>query len=163
MRMRACLLIALLVSPAWSQEKAATDGPAPAAHSFDLRNETVRKIVRETAATQFSAVYVTDDATAPKPAKTEFVPAASVTEAETTTVRLPEPLPPSGGFLSTLIDTILFDDTFSDRELQEKALGCLSRENVKTAPERVENCPDYPGNHPSGLRDHIALKTPPSS
>jgi hypothetical protein len=45
MTARSLFICVLLASPAWSQE-----------HSFDLKSESIRNIVRNAAATQFSQV-----------------------------------------------------------------------------------------------------------
>jgi hypothetical protein len=46
--------------PAWSQDSA-TPSPTAAAPSFDLSSESIRQIVRATAATQFALVQVPEE------------------------------------------------------------------------------------------------------
>jgi hypothetical protein len=146
MNPRALLLFSLLAAPAWAQEPA----PVAPSHSFDLRDDAVRKIVRATAATQFGVVHVAPDETPakaePAPIKSEPAPVAYVPPVKTAPAlqyptRLPDPEPPSTGFLSSLIDTLLEDDDMTYAELHDEWLSCQSRNNVKTTAERAADCP----------------------
>src|SRR5436190_24296863 len=61
MNSRALLLVgAVLALPSWSQEPAAST-PAPAHLVVDLSNESIKKIVRDTAATQSATVQISEE------------------------------------------------------------------------------------------------------
>jgi len=165
MNPRTILLVALLVSPAWSQEPAPAT-PAATTRSFDLHNESVKKIVHDTAATQYSVVQASQEsASKPKPTETtvKFVPEEKpvVNQEPVYPTRLPE-AKSSDGFLSTLIDTVLEDDSVSYAELNKERLACLSRENLKTTTERVASCPGLKNDNRGVTGNPNDLKTIPA-
>src|SRR3954469_23634736 len=103
---RAFLLAALLVSPAWSQERAA-QAPAPAAPSFNLRSDAIKKIVADRAASQLTEEQVADQASkAAKPTQIVFVTPEKRPVHERPTPRLPDPSPKSNGFLSSMVEIL---------------------------------------------------------
>src|SRR4051794_18316656 len=119
MNPRACLIVALLASTAWSKEPAAVP-PALTAGSFDLRNESLRKIVRDTAATQSAIVVASEDApTKSDPSATfKYVPPEeNATPAPVPKTEVPrrKPSRPSNDFVSALfgiaLDSVLGDDS----------------------------------------------------
>jgi hypothetical protein len=135
MKPHALLLVAsLLGSPAWSQE--------PAPRSFDLGSESIRKIVRETAAKQSVALQVSEDATVermPAVKTVVFVPPEKPPLLkDLPTRRAPPPAPRPNGFLdaalNTLVDTVV--DTVFDDLVKEHATvwrPCETRADVPTA------------------------------
>ena len=145
MNPRTCLLMALLVSPAWSQEPAA-DPPMPttrfSARSFDLSNDSMRKIVRAGAATQFASVRVSNDTPVePAPVKVRFVPVEKELPApKPPPPRLP-PAPPAGGFISALVDVLLGSDDFDAALQSEKWLRCEGREPMTSTSMGYDTCP----------------------
>jgi hypothetical protein len=120
----------MLVSPAWSQE-AATVATA-SSRSFDLSNESVKKIVRDTVATQAVAVQppVETPVARKPPGTVVFVPAVKAEPVKYPT-RLPDPAPQTDGFLSALIETLLGieDDTAQLRP--NDWLDCRASDNLK--------------------------------
>ena len=145
MNPRACLLVALLVSPAWSQEPVA-DAPVLTPKSFDLSNDSIKKIVRDTAATKYAYVqFSAKPANKPEPVtKIEFIPAAKAPPVKYPT-RLPDPAPQSTGFLSTLIDVLLdVDDDFTEPGKDDLWLSCQARDDLKTARQQDPCASAYP-------------------
>lgn len=141
MNSRACLLIALLVSPAWSQEPVA-DAPVLRTKSFDLNNDSIKKIVRDTAATKFAYVQLSDRAAIePEPVGIKFVPPEPKLASKPQDVPRLLPDPPSGGFLSALIDVLLGDDDYSAAVHSDKWLRCESRAALKTTQMGYDTCP----------------------
>ena len=129
------MLSALLSSPAWADE-----------HSFDLNSETMKTIVRATAATQYAEVPQVDE----NAVKAE----ANWLDEVTTDLQLREkppvapvaakaaPAPYKPGFLSALIDTLL--DVEPDRSpeaLQNEYMGCLQHDQMKSTTDRSATCP----------------------
>ena len=131
MNSRALLLFGvMLVSPAWSQE-AATVATA-SNRSFDLSNEAVRKIVRDTVATQAVAVQPPEEPpVARKPGGTiVFVPAPKAEPVKYPT-RLPDPAPQTDGFLSALIETLLGVEDDMSHLRPNDWLECRASDNLK--------------------------------
>jgi hypothetical protein len=139
--MKSCALLlfaALLVSPAWSREP-----------EFDLRSDSIKKIVHDTAATQSALVQLSDEKPVErKPlAKIEFVPPIATPPRKYPT-RLPDPAPPSTGFLTTLLDTLLGhdDEDYSRQGPYDNWLSCQAHDDQKTATQS-SNCPSaYPND-----------------
>jgi hypothetical protein len=91
MNTRALLVVgAFLALPGWSQEPAADTSPA-APPTFDLRSDSVKKVLRDTAATQYASVQVLETKpTEPKPVKTvQFVPPEKQPARRATKINLP--------------------------------------------------------------------------
>jgi hypothetical protein len=143
--MNSCVLLlvaAMLASPAWSQEP-----------SFDLKSDSIKKIVRDTAATQFATIQVSNEKPVErKPlANIDLTPPVAAPPVKYPT-RLPDPAPPSTGFLSTLIDTLL--DVDDDPSLGGKYpiwLSCQARDDLKSATQQ-DPCPSA---YPKDLRHSI--------
>jgi hypothetical protein len=131
------MLLTVLAAPAWSEE--------PAPRPLDLRGELIRKIVRDTAATQFAAVNVSpDEPAAAEHRPIEFVPATKVTAPPPP--KLPPASPGPSDFVSTLFDA-LFDvalgtePDYSYAARYDDWLRCQSRDNLRTTRERAASCP----------------------
>jgi len=145
MNSRVLLLVgAMLVSPAWSQEPA-----------FDLKSDSIKKIVRDTAATQFATIQVpSEKPVAPKQvAEIKFVPSVAAPPVKYPT-RLPEPATPAAGLFYTLVDAFL--DVGDDSSLEFRYplwLSCQARDDLKHATQQ-DPCPSASPKdlrHPSGL------------
>lgn len=116
MKLRA-LIAALLVSPAWAQEMP----------TFDIKSESVKNIVRATAAAQSRTVRIVEEKAPKDPAKIRFVPAEKVAPVERPAPRLP-PEPRGDTFLSAFIDSLVEHEL--DRLLEEPVTvttRCASR------------------------------------
>jgi len=150
MHTRACLLAILLAAPAWAEEPApATPAPAPAAQAFDLHDQAVKKIVHDTAATQYGVVQVGDASPAgplkATPAAVRFVPVEKpsvvVSQAPALKPRA-SAAPRQEGFLTTLIDTLLEGDDVTYAELHDEWLRCQSRgDDLESTSQRAAACP----------------------
>lgn len=148
MNSRAYLLVALLVSPAWSAEPT-VEAPEPTVRSFDLRTDAVKKIVRDTAATQFSSLRVSDKPSV-EAEPDEFVyvppeePPAPMPEPSR---KLPAPAPRSDSFLSAIFETLIEEalgiegNDPSDVTFANDVLRCRIQKEQKTSPPGVDNCP----------------------
>ena len=113
MSARALLLIgAMLVCPAWAQEP-----------TFDLNSDSIRKIVRATAATQSVPIQLSAEPVAHREpaAILEYVPPIEAAPVKhTAPPRGPPPPPPqSDGFVSFLFNTLV--DTLLDAATGESA------------------------------------------
>ena len=146
MNSRAFLVVgALLVSPAWSQE------PAPQAavltpQSFDRNSESIKKIVRDAAATQSAPVQLTEEKPAKRdPATVIYVPPEKPAPVSEPPRRLPDASPRSDGFLSAVFETILDEvlDIEADDDItsSNEMLRCRVQKEQKTAPPGIDNCP----------------------
>jgi hypothetical protein len=111
----------------------------------------VRKIVHDTAATQYGVVQPGEASLAAPakatPAVVQFVTAETPHTVVHQALALqprPAPAAPQGGFLSGLIDTLLDDDVenVTYAELHDEWLRCQSRgDDLKTTSERAASCP----------------------
>lgn len=110
---RALLVVgAFLALPAWSQEQ-----------SLDLSSDSVRKIIRDTAATQYAAPQLNEaKPVAPQP-RTEkvvrYVPPEKPPTKQTAKLNLPAmPAPLQNSFISAVIDTLVSEalgtDSYND-------------------------------------------------
>ena len=132
MNSRVMLLVGfMLTSPAWSQEP-----------SFDLKSDSIKKIVRDTAATQFATVQLSSE----KPVATKqiadikFEPPVAAQPVKYPT-HLPDPATPATGFLYTLIDVLLDKDDDSSLEMRYPVwLSCQARDDLKSATQQ-DPCP----------------------
>lgn len=145
MNTRAYLIAALLASPAWSQEPAANP-PAPVAAHFDVHSEAVRKIVRDTAASQYSTVRVSNEApiaAAPLEANLDPVPVRESPDQAPTPAPAPESQ--SSRLLSSmfgfLIAEALGNDEDDDITTSNEMLRCRIQKEQKTSPPGIDNCP----------------------
>jgi hypothetical protein len=121
---------------------------------LDLKNDSIRKIVRDTAATQSATVQLPHEKpVARKPlANIEFVPEVKAPPLKYPT-HLPDPAPRSSGILSALIDTLL--DVDDDPSLGGKYplwLSCQAHDDLKSALQQ-DACPSANPKdlRPSGL------------
>jgi hypothetical protein len=130
---------AMLASTAWSQQP-----------TFDLRSDSIKKIVHDTAATQSALVQLSNEKPVErKPiADIEFAPPVAKPPLKYPT-RLPDPAPPSTGFLSTLIDTLLdVDDDYSMQWQADNWISCQARDDLKA----ITQSSTCPGAYPKNLR-----------
>jgi hypothetical protein len=155
MNPRAMLFVAMFAAPAWSQDSVTVAAapvraaPPPAAQAFDLRSDSVRKIVRDTAATQSASVrWTADDAPAKRQpgADVRVAPPekAPVPVTQASLPPLPQPARPSSGILTSLIDVLLEEEPdYSSDAYYEGWLRCQSHgDDLKSTTERYETCPN---------------------
>jgi hypothetical protein len=128
----------LLVSPAWSQDP-----------GFDPSSDSIKKIVRDVAATQSSTVR--------EPyTQIEYSPPAEVRPPlKSPAPRLPTAAPASDGIVSTLVDILLDGDELDDSSQgsYNESNSCLSKQLYETCPgvDRVGKKPvDPPSNASPG-------------
>ncbi|MEO8064535.1 MAG: hypothetical protein ABI821_17495 [Pseudomonadota bacterium] len=146
MNPRTYLMAAFLISPVWAQEPA-VEAPVTAAPSYDLRGDAVQKIVRDTAATQFADVQVSDKPPVEaKPAEFVYVPAEKVPAPPSEPFRrLPEAPPRSTGFWSAVVDTLVEEalgiEDYDDVTASNDMLRCRVQKETKTGAPGVDNCP----------------------
>jgi hypothetical protein len=146
MNPRPWLLAALLASPVWSQEPA-SESPTPSAPSFDLRSDAIRKIVNDTASTQFAYVREVEKSSAKtEDADFKYVPPEKpVAPAREPPPKLPARPPESDGFLSQvvdiLVDELLGTDDIDDVTVSNELLRCRVQKDLKTSPPGADNCP----------------------
>jgi hypothetical protein len=119
----------------------------------DLHNDSIKKIVRDTAATQFAPIQLSNEKPVARKSieRIEFVVPVAVPAPKYPT-RLPDPAPRSTGFLSTQIDTLL--DVDDDPSLEGKYpiwLSCQARDDLKSATQQ-DACPSA---YPKDLRHAI--------
>jgi hypothetical protein len=110
MNTRALLVVgSFLAMPAWSQESAG-EAPREALPTFDLSSASVRKILRDTAATQFASVQAFEaKPPEPKPVKAvQYVPPERPANKPVSKINLPTwPREEEhGSFSSFLVDKI---------------------------------------------------------
>jgi hypothetical protein len=146
MNSRALILFgALLASPAWTQEP-----------NFDLSSDSIKKIVRDTAATQSRPIELSEE----KPAEREPV--------ETVRYVPPEkPLPPPveraaprpvaapqsdgifSGFLEAVVETLVNealgdDDDFAPEVPSDRRFRCPAADPLETPEAGSSACPGIP-------------------
>ena len=117
MNPRLLLLVAWLASPAWSEEPVA-ESPAITSGSFDLSNDSIRKIVRDSAAAQSALVDV--------PPIKEDAPVKRPT---------PRPAnePQSQGILSALAEMLVEEALGLEDYLSDPQVDCPWPENLLSA------------------------------
>ena len=139
-RSAAIALLSLLATTAWSQTPAA-ETPAPAERTFDLSNDSIKKVVRDTAATQFADARVTPaEQTTPRPEQIQFVtPDKPPAEPK---VSLPPPREPRANDFVAAIVGIAFDELTG----RDEAAEIESRDAIQRCRVRKEfNMPPLPG------------------
>jgi len=157
MKFRSLWLVGIvLVSPAWSQEPAANTALTP--QSFDRSSDSIKKILRDVAATQSATVQVSEEA----PVTRE--PYTSIEYSKPAEVRPPlkrpaptrPAAPASDGIVSTLVD-ILIDD-----ELDDSSQGSYNESNSCLSKQRYETCPgvDHVGKTPVDPSASQPLRSP---
>ena len=145
MNLRASLLVALIAGPAWCQTPGA-EPSAPAVTAFDLRSDAVRKIVRETAATQSAVVRIAPDKPArPESGEIEFVPAPKGPPPVGKINLPPPPRPvregPLSSLFSLLVSELLGIDPVDEVEVANDVLRCRVHKELKISPPGPDNCP----------------------
>jgi hypothetical protein len=136
MNPRAWLMaVMMLVSPAWSQGLA-SDSPVVTPRSFDLRSESLKTIVRNTAATQFAAIQLPRQQPVQRESTAfKYVPPADAEPVQRPTPRLPEWTPEDRGFFSalvgTLIDSALGVESYDSQAEYHAWLSCKLRDDSK--------------------------------
>ena len=147
MNLRAFLVVgALFVLPAWSQEPA-SQLAVLTPQSFDRNSESIKKIVRDTAATQTSAVQPPEEKPAKRdPATVVYVPPEKLPAPVHEPPRqLPEAKSRSDKFLSAVFETILdevLDAEDDDVTSRNEMLRCRVQKEQKTSPPGIDNCPN---------------------
>jgi len=141
MNARALFLFgALLASPVWAQQP-----------SFDLNSDYIKKIVRDTAASQSVPVQLSDE----KPAKSEpvatvkYVPPEKPLPPAKSAAHRPVAAPQSNSFLSAVIDILVdealgIDDDIESDVQSDRSLRCPSAEPLKTTEPGSSTCPGVP-------------------
>lgn len=145
MNPRAWLLAALLASPAWAQEPAPTGSQTSpqTALALDLRSDAVRKIIRDTAATQYANFHETVPEPAPsEPDEFAYVPPEKSPEDAAPRQDPAEPPAPEG-FVSKTISFVI-DELIgvegSEVEVANDLLRCRVQKETKTSPPGVDSC-----------------------
>ena len=150
MKSHVFLIAGLLASPAWSQEPAG-DAPAPAARSFDVHGDAVKKIVHDTAASQYSNAQVSPEAPVDA-GRREVVYVPPEDSLDPVPVReSPEqkpaaaPAPESNSFLSSLFEFVIDQALDSEEDdgvtSSNEMLRCRIQKEQKTSPPGIDNCP----------------------
>lgn len=144
MNSRALFLFgALLASPVWAQQP-----------SFDLSSDYIRKIVRDTAATQSRPIELSEE----KPAEREPVETVRYVPPEKPApvkIAAPRPVdaPQSHGILSSLVDAIVetvidealgIDDDLESQVPSDRRLRCPAADPHKTTEPGSSTCPGVP-------------------
>jgi hypothetical protein len=146
MNTRAFLIAALLASPVWSQEPAAKP-PAPVAAHFDVHSDAVRKIVRDTAASQYSTVRVSHEApVATGPAEENLDPVPVRESPDQTPAPAPATEAQSSRVLSSLFDFLIAEALGNDQDdgvvtTSNEMLRCRIQKEQKTSPPGIDRCP----------------------
>jgi hypothetical protein len=136
MNPRIYLLAALLVSPAWAQEPA----------SFDLKSESIKKIVHEAASTQFADIQVADKAPVKtEPAAFKYVPPEKpATPLREPARKLPAKSSRPDGFVSAMFG-ILVDELVGAEDdgvtASNLILQCRVQKDIKSSPPGPDRCP----------------------
>jgi len=141
MNARALLAVGtLLALPAWSQETA----------TFDLKSDSIRNIVRNTAATQYRVVEPVKE---PRVERNPFASAVILRSEDTV---LETPLPPPtraeprvSPLVTSIIDTLLDidDDEISERAKQTYLALCRQVDIVKDNVHPYSTCPGVDPGH----------------
>ena len=151
MKSHVFLIAALLASPAWSQDPAG-DAPPQVARSFDVHGDAVKKIVHDTAASQYSNAQVSPDAPVDAGRReVVYVPPEDsldpvpVRESPQQKPAAAAPAPESSSFLSSLfefvIDQALDHDEDDGISSRNEMLRCRIQKEQKTSPPGIDNCP----------------------
>ena len=135
------LLGVMLVSPAWSQEPV-TNTPVLTPLSFDRSSDSIRKIVRDAAATQSVPVQLSEETPVKRESDAAFIyvpPAEAPPPVKTPTPRLPVAEPESNGLLSAVFGMLI--DDLLDVEPDDPAAGLWVTCEEQGAMQRIETCP----------------------
>ena len=141
-----CLMGMWLVSPAWSQE-APADAPAISRRSFDLSNDTIRTIVRDTATSLSVPIRMPDE---PGPERENLAissfPPPEKTRPVEHKVSLPSPTSPSSGPLSSLVEVLLGLDDDVPVVRRDSGLACRWPDKMSPPAQGHESCPAVSGD-----------------
>ena len=152
MKSRAFLIVALLASPAWSQEPA-TEAAAPAIKPLDLRSDAVKKIVHDTAASQYGDAQSAPETPAvAERREVEYVPPENLEEvpvreaAEQPPAPVPAPASQPEGFLSSMVSFLIAEALGNDQDddlvtTSNEMLRCRIQKEQKTSPPGEDRCP----------------------
>ena len=112
---------------------------------FDLKSDAMKKIVQDTAATQFAAVQAPVDAPEAKPAFKYVPPEKPDKPASAPTPRLPAESRHSNGFISSafeiLVDELLDIEDDDGVTSSNEMLRCRVQKDLKTSPPGPDHCP----------------------
>jgi hypothetical protein len=149
MNSRAFLMVALLASPAWSQEPP-PETPAPAVKPLDLRSDAVKKIVHDTAASQYGNAQVAREAPADAERReVEYVPPEDLDEVPVREAAkqppAPTPAPQPDGFLSSMFGLLIAEALGNDQDdavtTSNEMLRCRIQKEQKSSPPGPDRCP----------------------
>lgn len=144
MNPRAALLIAaLLASPTWSQEPP-VDPKVLTPRSFDRNSDSIKKIVRDFAASQSMPIQLAkEEPTHSTDTAIEFVP-AEPPPPEPPPPRLPDPPPESPDtFFSAMIGTLMEVGLDSLLDLKDDTYTCVSNGPHCVSSDPVPPAPLY--------------------
>jgi hypothetical protein len=144
MKPRAFLIVALLASPAWSQQPA-----------FDPRSDAVKKVVHDAAASQDADARPTPETPAdgerreaeyvPPDEPLEELPVLGREPASQAPAPAPAPAKKSDGILSTMFEFLLEEalhvDEYDDVSNSNDMLRCRVQKEQKSSPPGIDNCP----------------------
>ena len=135
------LLFAMFFSPAWSQEPAA-EPPVAAPHSFDLNSDSIKKIVRDTAADQSVPIQISEETPAKREpdATFKYVPPIVAETVKEPAPRRPTAPPKSDGPVSTLIETLVDMALGVDDDSLDYRPSCPPTDALNTPAPNYENC-----------------------
>jgi hypothetical protein len=135
------LLFAVFFSPAWSQEPSA-EQPVATLHSFDLNSDSIKQIVRDTAAGQSVPVQISEEKSANRDGDTRFkyVPPVATQTAKEPAPRRPTAPPKADGPVSTLIETLVDMALGVEDDSLEYRTSCPPTDALNTPAPNYENC-----------------------
>lgn len=158
------LLGVMLVSPAWSQEPAAT-APVATPRSFDRNDDSIRKIVRNAAAAQSVPIQPAEETPAKREPDAAFKyvpPEPKPVKAPAPTPRLPAAAPAATGPIGALIETLLeVEPDTSPEGRYNDWLKCQDSDNLKSVSDRYKTCPGV-NRDGYGVVSGPPVPTPPS-
>ena len=141
MASRSILLFVMFISAAWAQEPAANE-QAATPRSFDLGSDSIRKIVRDTAAEQSVPIQISEGTPANRERETtiKFVPPEVSQPAKEPAPRRPTAPPESDGPLSTLIETLVDTALGVEDDSAVYYATCPATDALNTPAPNYENC-----------------------
>jgi hypothetical protein len=140
MHIRASLMATLLASIAGAGEPAAPE-PVLTARSFDLSQESIRKIVRATAATQYGQLQPIDESAA-EPRTSSIDVSMEETPRLERTAPQRKSAPQSQGPLSALVEALLDESDGPATAAEQMWAHCQQLGPIKSESKRLETCPD---------------------
>jgi len=135
------LLGVMFAAAAWSQEPAAI-APVTTARSFDLGSDSIKRIVRDTAAAQSRPIQIPEEVQVKSEpdATIRYVPPEVAQAAKSPVPRRPAALPESEGPISTLIDAIVDTALGVEDDSLEYRTFCPPADALNTPAPNNENC-----------------------